>query len=65
MTTKRVEPQGVREVHEIRERLYEERKSWTEEERRQHVERVGGELAQRLGLRIVHHQAPRVARKLA
>jgi len=64
MTTNRAEPQGVREIHEIRERLYEERKSWTEEQRRDHVERVGAELAKTLGLRVVPHQAPRAIRKL-
>ena len=59
MTTKRAEARGVREIHAIRERIYEERKSWTAVERREQVERIGEELIKRLGLRLVAHEGRR------
>ena len=61
----RNEPQAVREVHEIRERLYRERKDWTDKQRRDQVERVGDEIAKKLGLRIVTHTPRRPVRKHA
>ena len=44
------EPTAVREIHEIRERLYEEQKDWTHQERLDHINRVGAKLASKLGL---------------
>jgi hypothetical protein len=61
--TKNTEPQGVREVHEIRERLYEERKAWTDAEREAAVERASDQLIRELGLRVVPHVERRPARK--
>jgi hypothetical protein len=50
----RPEPQAVGEIHEIRERLYEEQKNWTGAERIAYYNRVGEELAKQLGLRVAH-----------
>lgn len=51
MTT-RTEPRAMREIHEIRERLHEEQKDWDEAKRRAYYERIGAEIAKKLGLRI-------------
>ncbi len=61
--TKVSEPQAVREVHEIRERLHEQRKDWTAEQKREHLDRVAEEYAQKYGLRRVRHDAPQRFRK--
>lgn len=45
----------MREIHEIRERLYEQQKGWTDEQKRAYYDRVGGEIAAKLGLRVVPH----------
>ena len=52
------EPKAMQEIHEIRERLHEEQKDWSEADRREYYERVGGEIAKKLGLRVAPH-APR------
>ena len=64
MTT-RDEPQAVREIHEIRERIHDERKDWTPTERREHRERVGQEIAKKLGLPTIPHRVRKSARKSA
>ena len=50
------EPKAVREIHEIRARLYEEQKNWTPKQRVDHLRRVGNAMAKKLGLTVV--QAP-------
>lgn len=57
MTT-RTEPQAVREIHEIRERLHEERKHWTRSQRRAYYDRIA-EQATKRGLRVVPHDSHR------
>ena len=47
------EPKAVREIHEIRERFYEERKDWSAQQRLEHWRQVGQDMAKQLGLRIV------------
>lgn len=59
------EPQAVREVHEIRERLHEARQDWTDAERGAEAERIGGALAQQLGLRVVPHVPRRRVRQVS
>jgi len=63
--TKRVEHQAVREVHEIRDRMYEEQKAWTTEQRLEYYNRVGADLAKQLGLRVAEPKKRQRARKLA
>jgi hypothetical protein len=62
MTT-RTEPKAMREIHEIRERLHEEQKDWTDAERRAYYDRVGGEIAKKLGLRTVPQPPRKLLRK--
>jgi len=57
------EPQAVREVHEIRERLHEQRKNWTAEQKRERLSRVAEEYAQKYGLHRVSHDTPQPVRK--
>jgi hypothetical protein len=59
------EAAALQQIHEIRERLHEERQSWTEAERREQVERVGEELIERLGLRRLARQAQRPIRRVS
>ena len=58
------EPSAMREIHEIRERLHEEHKNSSEADRRAYYDRVGGEVAKKLGLRVVPH-IPRQSRRKA
>jgi hypothetical protein len=53
----------MREIHEIRERLYEEQKGWSDEQKRAYYDRVGGGLAVKLGLKRVPHASSGRARK--
>ena len=57
------EPKAMREIHEIRERLHEEQKDWSEADRRAYYDRVGGEIAKKLGLRVVPQTAQKPVRK--
>jgi hypothetical protein len=59
----RSEPQGLREVHEIRERQHEERKNWTRAQLREHYTRVGEELARKHGLKVMPHKDRHAKRK--
>jgi len=61
---KRSEPKAVREVHEIRERLYEQQKSWTPAERRAY-DRIAKEAARDLNVRFIPHKPRNNARKHA
>ena len=46
------EPKALREIHDIRERHYEERKDWTEEQLIEHLRRLGSATAKKLGLKV-------------
>jgi hypothetical protein len=59
------EPQAVREIHEIRERLYQQQKDWTDDELLEHYRRVGERYAKELGLEIVRHEPVRQLKKSA
>ena len=45
------EPKTLREIHDIRERLYEEQKDWTPEKLIDHYNRIGDEYVKKLGLK--------------
>jgi hypothetical protein len=60
----RSQPQAVREIHEIRERLYEERKTWTAAQRREYYERLAKEAARR-GLGVLPHATRKSGRNHA
>ncbi len=52
------EPKAMREIHEIREQLYEEMQTMTPEEYTLCVNREAGELAKKYGLKFVHSSKP-------
>ena len=47
------EPKALREIHEIRERHYEERRDWTDEQLIEHLRQVGQRAAEELGLKVM------------
>ena len=63
--TKRNEPQVMRELHELRERLYNEHRDWSDAQWREYYARTGGEIAKQLGLRRVPHKAHNLNRRPA
>jgi len=46
------EPRALREIHEIREQIYEETKNLSPEERAERTNRIGREIAEKYGLKI-------------
>ncbi len=50
------EPESMREIHEIMEKLYNERKNMTREEVIKDVHRGAEELMRRYGLKIIEAQ---------
>jgi len=46
------EPKAMREIHEIRERIYEETKDMTPEERTAHTRAEAQELLARYGMKV-------------
>lgn len=48
------EPKALREIHEIREQIYEETKGLTPEERAEHTNKIGREIAEKYGLKVKH-----------
>ena len=61
---KRTEPNAVREIHEIRERLHNEQKDWTRAQLLEHYQRVGEQFANELGLTMVPPKRQRTVRKI-
>ncbi len=57
------EPKAVREIHEIREQLYEQEKDWTTQERVEHYNQIGDKYAKKLGLRIAPTPGEEPAKK--
>ncbi|WP_157910232.1 hypothetical protein [Petroclostridium xylanilyticum] len=53
MMTMSNEPRALREIHEIREKMYEETKNLTPEERAEKRRKEGREIAEKYGLKIV------------
>ena len=47
------EPRALREVHEIREKIYEETKNLSAEERAALTNKIGREVAEKFGLKII------------
>lgn len=60
---RQAEPNAVREIHEIRERLHKEQREWTQTQLLEHYKQVGEQLAQELGLTMVPPKQRRIARK--
>jgi shikimate kinase len=52
--TKSNEPRALREIHEIREQIYEETKNLSPEERAERRNKIGREIAEKYGLKIKH-----------
>jgi len=50
--TKSNEPRALREIHEIREQIYEEIKNLSPEERAKRTNRIGRELVEKYGLKV-------------
>jgi len=50
--TKSNEPRALREIHEIREQIYEETKHLSPEERAALTNKIGKEIAEKYGLKI-------------
>ena len=50
--TKINEPRALREIHEIREQIYEETKNLSPEERADRRSKIGKEIAEKYGLNI-------------
>ena len=46
------EPRALREIHEIRELIYEETKNLSPEERAERRNKIGREIAEKYGLKI-------------
>jgi hypothetical protein len=46
------EPRAMREIHEIRERIYEETKNMTQEERAELTRREAQEMIDKYGLKV-------------
>jgi 3-oxoacyl-[acyl-carrier-protein] synthase III len=46
------EPRAMREIHEIRERIYEETKNMTQEERAELTRRAAQEMIDKYGLKV-------------
>ena len=46
------EPKAIKEIHEIREQIFEETKGLTAEERAAQTNRIGMKLAEKHGLKI-------------
>lgn len=51
--TKNNEPRALREIHEIREQIYEETKNLSPEERSEQTNRIGREIVEKYGLKTV------------
>ena len=51
------EPEAMREIHEIRERLYEEEKHLTREERIAKIKREARESVKKYGLKFNKHHS--------
>jgi len=47
------EPRALREIHEIREQIFEETKNMTPEERAERRNRIGKEIAEKYGLKLI------------
>jgi len=50
--TRRNEPRALKEIHEIRKRIYEETKNLSVEERAKRRNKIGKELVERYGLKL-------------
>lgn len=50
--TKNNEPRPLKEIHEIREQIFEETRNLSPEERSEQTNRIGKEIAEKYGLRI-------------
>jgi hypothetical protein len=50
--TKNNEPRALREIHEIREQIFEETKNLSPEERAERRNKIGREIAERYNLKI-------------
>ena len=46
------EPRALKEIHEIREQIYEETKNLSPEERAERRNKVGREIAEKYGLKV-------------
>ena len=46
------EPKSMKEIHEIREKIYNETKGLTPEERAAQTNKIGREIAEKYGLKI-------------
>lgn len=51
------EPEAMREIHEIRERLYEEEKDLSPEEKIAKIHREAEEVIKKYGLRLKKHHS--------
>ena len=55
------EPKSMREIHEIRDKLYEENKLLSWQERMEKTNRTAEEMIRRYGLKIKIHRADKAA----
>ncbi len=46
------EPRPIKEIHEIREQIFEETKNLSPEERAEQTNKIGKEIAEKYGLKI-------------
>jgi hypothetical protein len=47
------EPRALREIHEIREKIFEETKNMAPEERAERRNKIGKEIAEKYGLKVI------------